>query len=180
MNSTVVLSQKFSKLNLIDNDKMIEFLNKQKVEYKQNDLVYFKDLKSFLYFSKNGKLTVPDHFVYNKDQFLINEGLDKDECGALFQALDQTSLYKIDTNSTLDSFLSTINFVNKDEGSQEKEFVIFITWALFAHKNSNKESFKNYTELKKKYGDRVQVYLLNIDINESWNLTSEQKNILGI
>lgn len=179
INSNVVFSQNEKRLSLIDNDKMIEYLNNRKVKYDKKDLVYIKDLKSFLNYN-NRKLLVPDYFVYNKDLFLINQGLDKDECGSLFLALDETSLYKIDNNNTLDSFFKTLDFVDKNQKKGAKDFVVFITWGTFAHKNSNKDSFETYSKIKKKYGDRVQVYLLNLDLNESWNLTSEQKNILGV
>lgn len=172
-------AQKDIQFKLIDNQKMIEILNnKQKADFEQNDLAYIKDLKSFIDFNKS-TLSVPDYFIYNKDGYLINSDLDKEECGSLIRTFDE-NLFNVDKNDTLKSFLDKIDFLDKNQELANYDFVVFITWADFAHRLSNQESFDNYTYIKKNYDDKVKVFLLNLDINESWNLTQQQKEILGL
>lgn len=174
----VCFAQKEIEFKLIDNQKMIEILNKRKANFEQNDLAYIKDLKSFVYFNKS-TLSVPDYFIYNKDGYLINSGLDKDECGSLIRTFDE-HLFNVDQNDKLESFLDKIDFLDKNQELTNYDFIVFITWADFAHRLSNKESFDNYAYIKKNYGNKVKVFLLNLDINESWNLTQKQKEILGL
>ena len=177
-NISSCLAQKNVKFNLIDNQIMIEILNKQKVNFEQVDLAYIKDLKSFINFN-NKKLIIPDYFIYNNEGHLINQGLNKDECGSLIRTLHE-HLFKIDKNETFESFLENVDFVGKNQDFKNQDFIVFITWASFADKNSNKESFSNYYYIKKNYAGNVKVFLLNLDINESWSLTKEQKEILKL
>src|SRR5690606_5472863 len=152
-------AQKDIQFKLIDNQKMIEILNKKKTNFEQNDLVYIKDIKSFIDFNKS-TLTVHDNFIYNKEGSLINSGLDKDECGSLMRTFDK-NLFNVDENDTLESFLGKIDFLDKNQELANYDFVVFITWADFAHRLSNQESFDNYAYIKKNYGDKIKVYLLN-------------------
>ncbi|GEM_PF-1916316 len=178
INISLCVAQKNVKLNLIDNRTMIEILNKNKIEFQQSDLAFLKDLKSFINYSKK-KLIVPDYFIFNKEGYLVNQGLDKEECNSLIRTFDH-KLFRTDETETLESFIKEIEFIDKDQEFKDKEFVVFITWANFAHKNSNEESFDNFSYIKKKYGNNVRVFLLNLDVNTSWNLTEKQKQLLKL
>ena len=162
---------------MINNDQMTELLDKRHVDFDQKDLAYLKDLKSFVEFN-NGKFIVPDYFMFNKEGHLINSGFNQDQCGYLIKSLDE-KLFKIDENQTLDAFAKQLAFMDKEQAYQDKDYVVFITWAAFAPKGANKGAFRDYTYVKEHY-DNVQVYLLNLDVNEAWNLTDKQKEALHL
>ncbi|SFN89511.1 hypothetical protein SAMN05421741_11329 [Paenimyroides ummariense] len=105
--------------------------------------------------------------------------MSKDECGSLIRTLDE-KLFKISEEQTLETFIERLAFIEENKDLKSHEFTIFITWAGFAAKNSNKESFGNYSYIKQNYGSNIKVFLLNLDINESWNWTKEQKELLKL
>jgi len=177
INTSIAQKKQFD-FQLIDQQAMLNMLKKQRVNFEETDLAYIKDLKSFVNFN-NSKLVVPDYFIYNKEGYLMRSMADKDVCGALIEILDN-HLFKVDENSTLATFLEGISFTDKNQKLTEDTFTVFVTWGSFANKSSNKDSFNNYAYIKKHYPNNVKIFLLNLDLQASWNLTDKQKELLKL
>jgi len=54
-----------------------------------------------------------------------------------------------------------------------------INWAIFLDSN-NETSFNWYKSLKSNKDLKIKVILINLDVQESWNLTEGQKKFLGV
>jgi hypothetical protein len=59
------------------------------------------------------------------------------------------------------------------------DIYVLINWAIFLDSN-NETSFNWYTSLKNNKELKIKVILINLDVQEIWNLTDGQKEFLGV
>ncbi|MCB0432639.1 MAG: hypothetical protein KDD18_06385, partial [Mangrovimonas sp.] len=102
------------------------------------------------------------------------------DCAAELKKLEKVSKMKSDPNQTLANFLNDITILDGSELADETiDLYIVITWGKFLSSESE-TSLNWFSSLKKEENLKIKVLLLNLDIQERWNLTDDQKKYLGI
>ena len=66
-----------------------------------------------------------------------------------------------------------------DISSDDYDIYVLINWAIFLDSN-NETSFNWYTSLKNNKELKIKVLLINLDVQETWQLTDKQKEFLGV
>lgn len=156
-----------------------EYLLENKIEVDNNDLYSIKDYTSFLYFNNNDKLQVPEILFFNSNGYLVKNRFNNNECSLVINDIQKINSLEFDKNISIDELLKNISPLYKNSNETEKYYVV-INWAKFVGK-INTQSFDWYKELKKSSTkSSVNCIMLNLDIQESWNLNEQQKKSLNI
>ncbi len=159
------------------NYELYNFLKKNNVDSKS--IYFFKD---FITMAKGYELkysTIPDAYFFNQNGNFIPYKKNTEKCNA-----------KVDDFIT---DLKNINF-NKSENKNIKDFIpllsndknkeivlneitVLITWATFLGKTNKKKAFEwiKLLEQAKEKGIKVNYYLINYDLQESWELNNDEK-----
>ncbi|PZR24052.1 MAG: hypothetical protein DI539_01160 [Flavobacterium psychrophilum] len=173
--------------NRQDETTLTEFLNLNNVTYDPNDMLALRDINYFAFYNEKHGLEVPHAFFFNGDGISVVNDFNGTNCGHVIKNLDKIENAKSDGAGTVDDFLlpSTYLFgkpADETNGGKKYDAYIVITWGLFAEsisKGINKTSFKWYADLKKN-NPEVRVFLLNLDIQKTWELSPEQQASLGM
>lgn len=173
--------------NRQDETTLKEFLVANNVAYDPNDMLVLRDINYFAFYNEKHGLEVPHAFFFNGDGISVVNDFKGTNCGQVIQNLDKIESAKSDGTGTVDDFLLPSDYLfgkpaDETNGGKKYDAYIVITWGLFAEslsKGINKTSFKWYSDLKNNHPE-VRVFLLNLDIQKSWELTSEQEEALGM
>ncbi len=179
--SSLVICQKVEiTFKSVNQDSLFNYLNKNQISYDLDDLAILKDIKVFSNYSATERLAVPEAYFFNKDGFLLknkNKGI---SCGATIKDLTKIMKSKIDINQQLSTWFEELTFLGTQPSLEETyDIYVLINWAIFLDSN-NQTSFNWYQSLKENKVLKVKVVLVNLDVQESWNLTKGQKQFLGI
>ncbi|MCO6175979.1 hypothetical protein NHF50_13080 [Flavobacterium sp. NRK F10] len=180
--SITSFAQKKIEINFkIENDStIIHYLKAKKVDFSNDQIATLKGIGTFAEFSKTGRLVVPDAFFFNsKGELIKNKGKGM-YCGAELKKLEKISKMKSDPGQTLENFLKEITILDGSTITDENvDMYIFITWGKFLSAESE-TSLNWFSNLANQENLKIKVLLLNLDIQENWNLTENQKEYLGI
>lgn len=161
-------------------NSIIEYLDNKRVEYSLDDIAILKDIKVFGDYGKTERLVVPEAYFFNRDGFLLKNNNKGISCGASIKNLSKILKSKYDSNQTITAWLSDyIILGDKETLFKEYDIYILINWAIFLDSN-NEVSFNWYKSLKSNKDLKIKVILINLDVQESWNLTEGQKKFLGV
>jgi len=153
-------------------------------------LYVMKDFAGFREFTK--KMGVRDIFFFNSDGYLVEKRSDK-ECPITINEIEKVNSFEIkkieksyelpdENNVKIDYWLKRIKPIkqNTNETEAKKDYTVIVSWAKFIGKY-NKKSFKRYNELKNSPSySKINVIFLNLDIQEDWELSQEDKDALGM
>ncbi len=150
-------------------------------------VVYFKDFNSFALASKKKLLQVPNALFFDKNGNFVDYRKTTSDCNAkvdgFIQDLNSFAHAKKDSTKTITDLKVLLVGSNKNLLMEKKaDITVFITWAKFAGALNKEKAFDwvKLLEAAKQKGINVNYYLLNCDFQESWNLTKEQKEALGV
>ena len=165
----------------IENQNSItKYLDDKKVEYTLDDIAILRDIKVFGDYEKTERLVVPEAYFFNKDGFLLKNNNKGVGCGASIKNLSKILKSKYDVNETISTRLKDYKILgNNDVLTEQYDIYILINWAIFLDSN-NETSFNWYKSLKSNKDLKIKVILINLDVQESWNLTEGQKKFLGV
>ena len=165
----------------IENQNSItKYLDEKKVEYTLDDIAILRDIKVFGDYGKTERLVVPEAYFFNKDGFLLKNNNKGVGCGASIKNLSKILKSKYDVNETISTRLRDYKILgNNDVLTEQYDIYILINWAIFLDSN-NETSFNWYKSLKSNKDLKIKVILINLDVQESWNLTEGQKKFLGV
>ena len=165
----------------IENQNSItKYLDEKKVEYTLDDIAILRDIKVFGDYGKTERLVVPEAYFFNKDGFLLKNNNKGVGCGASIKNLSKILKSKYDVNETISTRLKDYKILgNNDVLTEQYDIYILINWAIFLDSN-NETSFNWYKSLKSNKDLKIKVILINLDVQESWNLTEGQKKFLGV
>jgi len=160
------------------------YLEKQKIN--SSNILVFKDLKSFTKASKMNILTIPDALFFDENGNSVSYKKSASDCNAKISSFIE-DLYNFSENKEVDSknvneFLSLIKSTSNLEIHQEKHINVYITWATYVGKLNKEKAFEwiKLLEEAKVKGININYYLLNCDFQEEWQITDEQKTLLGL
>jgi hypothetical protein len=164
----------------VNQDSIFNYLAKYKISYDLDDLAILKNIKVFSNYSVTERLAVPEAYFFNTDGFLLKNKNKGVSCGATVKDLSKIIKSKIDSNQRLSNWFDELTFLGNETFLSEKyDLYILINWALFLD-SYNETSFNWYRSLKEKKDLKIKVILVNLDVQESWDLTEGQKQYLGI
>lgn len=159
------------------------YLQKRKIP--SDDVVFIKDLNGFININK-GNFSVPDALFFNARGEYVAYKKSAEECNAnIFGFIEElTTINELESSAdiTLDIMydnLVDLNFENiKIEDN--KDAYVFITWTAYIGKLNKDKAFAWIDVLKNANhnGLNVQYFLLNYDLQKSWNLTPQQEKEL--
>ncbi len=180
--SVTSFAQKKIEINFkIENDStIIHYLKEKKVSFSSNQIATLKGIGTFAEYGRAERLVVPDAFFFNsKGELIKNKGKGM-YCGAELKKLEKVSKMKSDPSQTLENFLKEITILDGSIITDENvDLYIFITWGKFLSAESE-TSLNWFSNLTDQENLKIKVLLLNLDIQENWNLTENQKEYLGI
>ncbi|WP_291113737.1 hypothetical protein [Flavobacterium sp. UBA6135] len=179
--SSIAICQKVDIEFKIENqNSLIEYLDKKKVDYTLDDVAILKDIKVFGDYGKTERLVVPEAYFFNKEGFLIKNKKKGISCGATIKDLSKILKSKYDSNQKITTWMNDFKILGKNDLlSEDYDIYILINWAIFLDSN-NEISFNWYKSLKSNKDLKIKVILINLDVQESWNLTEGQKIFLGV
>lgn len=149
------------------------------MNFEENDLYTIKSFNSFAQLNNDDKLQVPEILFFNSDGNLVKNRFNNNECSQVINDIEKIDKLKFDKNLTINDWLKHILPINQDTTTTGNIYII-INWAKFVDK-FNEQSFEWYNELKNQNSNlKVNCILLNLDIQEKWNLTELQKKALNI
>lgn len=155
------------------------FLLENDLNVDNNDLYTIKDFTSFVYFNNTDKLQVPEILFFNSDGYLVKNRFNNNECSQVINDIQKINSLEFDKNITINELLKNITPVYKNS-TETKKYYVVINWAKFVGK-INKQSFDWYNDLKKSSSNtNVNCILLNLDVQENWNINEQQKKRLNI
>lgn len=165
-----------------ENQKSLEsYLVENNVSYKIDDIAVLKDINSFSYYNHYDKLVVPEVYYFNRDGYRIKSNVNLDACGQELSNIDKINKRSFDKKDNLRAWMEHFKFIdsNEDIFSSSYDAFIVINWAKFLPK-MNEVSFNWYNSTKKLNNPKIRVILLNLDIQDSWELNQAQKDALRL
>ena len=161
------------------------YLTKNQIDTSR--VVYYKNLKAYVYAVKKKYLKVPNAMFFDKKGNFVDYRKTPSDCNAkvesFIQVLSAFNEAKKDATKTLFELKKLLASSNKKVLNEEPaDVTVFITWAQYVGALNKEKAFdwvKLLEEAKKK-GISVNYYLLNSDFQENWNMTKEQKEDLGL
>ena len=167
------------KFKLENKNSLIEYLDANQVSYSFEEIATLKDIRIFSEYSKTKKLAVPEAFFFNKDGFLIENNSKAISCGSSVKHLKKLASAKYNANEKFSDWVEKLTILDKKDDLENYDLYILINWAIFLDAN-NEVSFNWFKSIKDKTELKIKVILVNLDVQENWNLTEGQKEYLGI
>ncbi|QXP78692.1 MULTISPECIES: hypothetical protein [Winogradskyella] len=163
------------------NDNSIDkYLEKNKLSCDKSELFIFKNFDSFITYNNNGYLVGPIVHVFNSDGIYL-------ENFKLSEVIDKLSNFKNIRKKPKKKAINIDSWINKIINyktlkpllkQDNKDYYFVLNWAIFFNKDINNEAlFKWYEVLKRQKlnGKDIQVILINMDLQDSWDLSEEKK-----
>ncbi|WP_100075590.1 hypothetical protein [Chryseobacterium camelliae] len=166
---------------LQDEASLKTYLSSKKTDFSDADLYILKDFKSFAYFNNNDKLQVPEILFFNNQGYLVKNRFNNNECTEVISDIEKVNRYKSDKKVTLQDWLQFISpLKNPQPGIDHNKITVVINWAIFTDQY-NEQSFEWYKKIRAlSLSTKINCILLNLDVQQKWNLTEKQKAALHI
>lgn len=155
----------------------------KQIEYKvsDEDVFIFKSFDNFVEYNKDGYLKGPIIYAFNSDGFYL-EDITPDEIEEKISNFKKIEKKAKKNAVSIDKWISGIVNFNSHESIVREakiDYYFVLNWAIFFNKpDSINELFKWYDALRrqKNDGQNIQIILLDMDLQDSWNLSSEKKS----
>ncbi|WP_294276971.1 hypothetical protein [uncultured Chryseobacterium sp.] len=166
---------------LQDEASLTTYLSSKKIDFSDADLYILKDFKSFAYFNNNDKLQVPEILFFNSEGYLVKNRFNNNECTEVISDIETVNRYKSDKKITLQDWLQFINpLKNPQPAIDHNKITVVINWAIFTDQY-NEQSFEWYKRIRSlSLSTKINCILLNLDVQQKWDLTEKQKAALHI
>jgi len=168
--------------NKQNEESLYKFLSNSNVEFDKSDIVTLKDINSFSLYNNTDKLTVPEAYFFNREGFRLKGNFDATSCGQAISSLEKLNKKSFYKNDTIDDWIRDFKYLHpqsSDLHNSEYDGFVIINWAIFLP-TMNKVSFTWYKSLKEEKKYKIKVFLLNLDIQDSWEMSQEQKDALHL
>lgn len=151
-----------------------------------DNLVIFNSLQSWDAAREKKAMTIPDAMFFNADGKFVNYKKSASDC-----------------NAKIDGFISDLKNLNNEPFDKSREFItlsnllidydnnpvvfekgydgyVFITWCIYIGKLNKEKAFDwvNLIEKANKEGVKIKYYLVNVDFQDSWELSPEERKEL--
>lgn len=162
-------------------ESISNYLNNKNIRHNAEDIAILKDITVLSYYGQTDKLSVPEAYFFNKDGFLIKNNQKGESCGQAISKLDKILKQPVDKEQPLEKWTQNFNFLT-DTGiikDDKYDLYVIIHWAVFLDE-FNGTSFNWYKSLTDNPDYKVKTILLNLDVQEEWKITPEQRQSLNM
>ncbi len=160
--------------------KLLVFLEKH--NFPTDNLYLFSDSGSYSHAVRNPEFRkhLPGHMIFDRDGALLQR--DTMQCQwagyDMIKSLNRDATYEKSPGFQLGEILGHIQPFGKnsvpDDTLKDPDFTVIVTWAKFIG-TYNYRLFRLSDAPKLNNTARIRMIWLNIDMQESWHLTAEQK-----
>ncbi|MCX6304226.1 MAG: hypothetical protein NT040_04600 [Bacteroidetes bacterium] len=161
-------------------EKIISFLDRHK--YPGSCQFVFNDSSSYFGSIRNTvfRKNLFSNLVFDRDGFLLQRDTSRCQWSGyeVIRTLSTDSTYMKTSGLQLGGILGQIRPVKPDSMQEpvtgHPDFTVLVTWAAFLG-TCNARLFELAEAVKQNKTARIRTIWLNVDMQESWNLTKEQK-----
>lgn len=163
--------------NFKKNVELYNFLKKNNINLKS--IYFFKDFDNMIKGYELKYSTIPDAYFFNQNGSFIPYKSNTEQCNAKVDDFI-TDLKNIKNNKSenknINDFIPLLSN-DKNEVIVLNEITVLITWASYLGKVNKQKAFEwiKLLEQAKDKGIKVNYYLVNYDLQESWELKSDEK-----
>lgn len=153
------------------------FLNKNNIDSKS--IYFFKDFDNMIKAYQLKYSTIPDAYFFNQNGNFIPYKNNTEQCNAkvddFITDLKNININKSE-NKNINDFIPLLSN-DKNEVIVLNEITVIITWATYLGKVNKQKAFEwiKLLEQAKDKGIKVNYYLVNYDLQECWELSSDEK-----
>lgn len=168
-----------------NNNTLKAFLETNNVEIDVKDLATLDYINSWVYFNNNDFIQVPNAVFFNREGQRIAKNFVGEKCSQAIKGLEKIDSYKVDKDENINDWVSKyMAFPFTTEPVFGKPYdayvLIFYCKCLDEYDDVNATAFRWYKSLKENDKVKVKAILLNLDIQNTWKLSDEQKNAIGL
>ncbi|MDV6169985.1 hypothetical protein R1T16_16220 [Flavobacterium sp. DG1-102-2] len=168
-----------------NNTTLTKFLEENDVEINIKDLATLDYIGSWAYFNNNNFIQVPSAIFFNREGYRIAKDFVGEKCSQTIKDMDKIDTYKVNKDENINDWVSKyMAFPFTTEPVFGEPFdayvIIFYCKCLNSYDDVNATSFRWYKSLKNNNKVKVKVILLNLDIQDTWELNDEQKKAIGL
>lgn len=171
-----------------NNTSLIALLDAKDISYNKDDIAVLKDFRTFVVYNDTDKLVTPEAYFFNKDGYRVVNNFKGTRCGLVINNIQEVNNAPVQENKEhINDWLKDFTYLSLDSQHNKQvdyDVYVIITWAKFVDHISdgaaNKISLDWYKSLKENPDLKIKTILLNIDIQESWALSDEHKEALGM
>jgi hypothetical protein len=163
--------------NFKTNNELYVFLKKNNINSKS--IYFFKNFNNMVKGYELKYTTIPDAYFFNQNGNFIPYKNSTERCNAKVEDFI-TDLKNINNikyeDKNIKDFISLLNN-DKNEAIKLNEITVIITWATYLGKVNKEKAFEwiKLLEQAKNNGIKINYYLVNYDLLESWNPSSEER-----
>lgn len=168
-----------------NNNTLKTFLETNDVEINVKDLATLDYFNSWAYFDNNGFIQVPNAVFFNREGYRIAKNFVGEKCSQAIKGMEKIDTYKVNKDENINEWVSkymAFPFTKEPifDEAYDAYVVIFYCKCLDSYDDVNATAFRWYKSLKENDKIKVKAILLNLDIQDTWQLTDEQKKIIGL
>lgn len=158
----------------------------KKNEISAQNLLIFKSLQSWSDARQQKLLTIPDAMFYNAKGEFVTYKKTAADCNAKIDGfiadLKELNNLPSDKARTFGDLSKLLTDYNNNTIAPEKGYdgYVFITWCIYIGKLNRDKAFDWVNLLNKANanGLKIKYYLVNVDFQDSWELTPEERKDL--
>jgi len=180
---TATAQKKKSKFSIKTQDELLNYLNEYSVDYDKEDLMVLNDVKTFLNYLQEEKITIPSAYFFNKNGYRVSQEYTGDRCGQVISRPEEMNMVSFDENDSINEWLKDYTFFFEGESfddNTEYDSYVIICWASFLHKKSNRTSFNWYKSIKENKDLKIKPILLSLDLLSDWEMTDLHRKAFGL
>jgi hypothetical protein len=154
------------------------------VDFDEKDLAVLNNVNAFAVFNDKERISVPEAYFFNKEGKRVKDNFRGTSCGQVISNPEKISKAPASGDEHLNEWLKYISLYKaggENVISGAYDAYVIIPWAIFltsVSKDINQTSFNWYRSLKDY--KNIKVILLNLDVQQGWELSNEQKSAFGI
>ncbi|RYJ44551.1 hypothetical protein [Flavobacterium beibuense] len=179
--STVNSQEKKSPYTYESQQSILQYLDDNAVNYDKKDVSTLRIFDAWGYLLQNGKNEFPSVYFFNSKGESVK--LNGDNCSQTLKKLHKINDVKVNKKEepVSDWLKYYISFIEEDkETATAYDGYIVISWAKFAGNSINETSFNWYKSAKEYKDLNLRVILLNFDVMDTWEISDENKKVLGL
>lgn len=168
---------------------LISFLDAKEADHEEEDVAILKDFRTFIAYNDNKKLVAPEAYFFNKDGYRVVNNFKGTSCGLVINNIQEVNNAPVEESKEhISNWLKDFAFLSDSSHHTNTEddydVYVVISWAKFADhiaKGSiNETTLSWYKSLKENTDLKIKTILLNLDVQESWALSDEHKEAIGM
>lgn len=167
------------KFELQNKESLSNYLKVKGYEIATDEIATLDGIDTFIKYNNSEKLVIPEAYFFNKNGYLI-PGFEGTGCAQAISNINEISNSESNSTVHFKDWVANYNFIyDNDAISKKYDAYVIINWAMYVN-NMNDTSYNWYKSLKENQDLNIRIIFLNLDIQENWNLSPHEKEVLGL